>query len=245
MVAEFVIAKKCNDNSLTQSHVLKKVGMTNQISLREQVYHFFWQEMQSGVLAPGTAINLNDVSKKLGISKTPLRDALIQLETEGFVTILPRRGIIVNTLSLKDIKSYYEILGALESSALLSIFDKIKNKHIELMEDLNAEQLEALNNGEYEHYYRLNIAFHDVFLNLSDNEILRNMLMPIKRRLYDFPRRKYKVEWELINIDEHDRLITCIKKGNRNGAASVIKDEHWSFEYHQKYLRKFYSLNNK
>ena len=105
--------------------------MTNQISLREQVYHFFWQEMQNGVLAPGTAINLNEISQKLGISKTPLRDALIQLETEGFVTILPRRGIIVNTLSLNDIKSYYEILGALESSALLSIFNKIKNKHIE------------------------------------------------------------------------------------------------------------------
>ena len=110
--------------------------MTNQISLREQVYHFFWQEMQNGVLAPGTAINLNEISKKLGISKTPLRDALIQLETEGFVTILPRRGIIVNSLPLHDIKSYYEILGALESSALLSIFDKIKNRHIEQMEDL-------------------------------------------------------------------------------------------------------------
>ena len=79
MVSEFVIAKKCNYNSLTQSPVLEKMAMTNQISLREQVYHFFWQEMQSGVLAPGTAINLNDVSKKLGISKTPLRDALIQL----------------------------------------------------------------------------------------------------------------------------------------------------------------------
>jgi DNA-binding GntR family transcriptional regulator len=219
--------------------------MANQISLREQVYHFFWQEMQNGVLAPGTAINLNEISKKLGISKTPLRDALIQLETEGFVTILPRRGIIVNSLPLHEIKSYYEILGALESSALLSIFGKIKNNHIEQMEDLNAEQIEALNHGEYEHYYRLNIAFHDVFLNLSDNDILRKILTPIKRRLYDFPRRKYNIEWELINIDEHDRLITCIKKGNRNGAASVIKDEHWSFDYHQKYLRKFYSLNNK
>ena len=218
--------------------------MANQISLREQVYHFFWQQMQSGVLAPGTAINLNEISKKLGISKTPLRDALIQLETEGFVTILPRRGIIVNALPLHEIKSFYEILGALESSAILTVFDNIKNSHIEQMEDLNAEQIEALNHGEYEHYYRLGIAFHDVFLNISDNDILKKILMPIKRRLYDFPRRDYIKEWELINIDEHDRLMTCIKKGNRLGAASIIKDEHWSFNYHQKYLRKFYSLGN-
>ncbi len=218
--------------------------MSNQISLREQVYHFFWQQMQSGTLAPGAAINMNEISKKLGISKTPLRDALIQLETEGFVTILPRRGIVVNKLPLHEIKSFYEILGALESAALLSVFDKIKNNQIEQMEDLNAEQIKALTNREYEHYYRLNLAFHDVFLNLSDNDILKKILMPIKRRLYDFPRRDYLIEWEMINIDEHNRLITCIKKGNRLGAASIIKDEHWNFDYHQKYLKKFYTLNN-
>lgn len=218
--------------------------MVTQISLREQVYHFFWQQMQNGMLAPGAAINMNEISKKLGISKTPLRDALIQLETEGFVTILPRRGVVLNKLPLHDIKGCYEILGALESSAILSVFDKIKNSHIEQMEDLNFEQIEALENGEYEHYYRLNLAFHDVFLNLSDNDLLKKILGPIKRRLYDFPRRGYIKEWELINIDEHDRLITCIKKGNRLGAASIIKDEHWSFSYHQKYLRRFYSLSN-
>lgn len=217
--------------------------MSDQISLREQVYHFFWQEMQSGILAPGASINLNEVSSKLGISKTPLRDALIQLETEGFVTILPRRGVIVNKLPLHEVKSCYEILGALESSAILSVFDKIRINHIEQMEDLNTEQIEALNNGEYEHYYRLNLALHDVFLNLSDNDLLKKILTPIKRRLYDFPRRDYIKEWEMINIDEHNRLITCIKKGNRIGAASIIKDEHWNFDYHQKYLKKFYTLN--
>jgi DNA-binding GntR family transcriptional regulator len=218
--------------------------MSNQTSLREQVYHFFWQQMQSGMLAPGAAINLNAISKKLAISKTPLRDALIQLETEGFVTILPRRGIIVNKLPLHEVKSYYEILGALESSVILSVFDKIKPNDISQMERINAEYAAALKNEEYERYYKLNLTFHDIFLDLSDNEIIKKILTPIKRRLYDFPRRDYIKEWELINVDEHYRLITCIKKSNRLGAASIIKDEHWSFNYHQKYLRKFYSLNN-
>jgi len=220
------------------------IGMSNQISLREQVYDFFRQQMQSGMLAPGASINLNEISKKLAISKTPLRDALIQLETEGFVTILPRRGVIVNKLPLHEIKSYYEILGALESSAILSVFDRIKQKHISLMERINAEYEETLKNEEYERYYKLNLTFHDIFLDLSDNEIIKKILTPIKRRLYDFPRRDYIKEWELINVDEHFRLITCIKKGNRLGAASIIKDEHWNFEYHQKYLKRFYSLNN-
>lgn len=218
--------------------------MSSQISLREQVYQFFWQQMQKGKLAPGASINLNEISKKLGISKTPLRDALIQLETEGFVTILARRGVIVNKLPLHEIRSYYEILGALESSVILSVFDKISPKHISLMERINAEYEEALENEEYERYYKLNLTFHDMFLDLSDNEIIKKILTPIKRRLYDFPRRDYIKEWELINVDEHYRLITSIKKGNRMGAASIIKDEHWNFEYHQKYLKKFYTLNN-
>ena len=219
--------------------------MSTQISLREQVYDFLRQQMQSGMLAPGASINLNEISKRLAISKTPLRDALIQLETEGFVTILPRRGVIVNKLPLHEIKSYYEILGALESSVILSVFDKIKPKHVMLMERINAEYEEALNCEEYERYYKLNLTFHDIFLDLSDNGIIKKILTPIKRRLYDFPRRDYIKEWELINVDEHYRLITCIKKSNRQGAASIIKDEHWNFEYHQKYLRRFYSLNNK
>jgi DNA-binding GntR family transcriptional regulator len=214
--------------------------MTNQISLRNQVYQFFWQEMQNGMLAPGASINLNEISKKLEISKTPMRDALIQLEAEGFVTILPRRGVIVNKLPLHEIKSYYEILGALESSALLSVFDKIKPRHILQMEQINAEYEVALERGEYDRYYKLNWTFHDIFLDLSDNEVLKKILTPIKRRLYDFPRRDYIKEWELINVDEHHRLITSIKKGNRLGAASIIKDEHWNFDYHRQYLKKFY-----
>lgn len=221
------------------------MNISNQISLREQVYHFFCDAMQNGSLAPGLSINMNEISGKLGISKTPLRDAMIQLETEGFVTILPRRGVFVNELPLNEIKSYYEIIGALESSVLLSVFGKIKSRHIVKMEQLNAEQIEALNNEEYDHYYKLNLAFHNIFLDLSDNRVLHKILTPLKRRLYDFPRRDYIKEWELINIDEHHRLIVCIKKHNPIGAASIIKDEHWSFSCHKKYLRKFYSFNIK
>ena len=56
------------------------------------------------------------------------------------MTILPRRGVVVNVVSLDEVRGYYEILGSLESSALLSVFDKIQNSHTEQMDDLNAEQ---------------------------------------------------------------------------------------------------------
>jgi DNA-binding GntR family transcriptional regulator len=216
--------------------------MSKPSSLREQVYHFISAEMQNGSLTPGSAIDMNAISKKLAVSKTPLRDALIQLESEGFVTIRPRRGIIVNELTLDEIKNFYEILGALESSVLATVFSKIKARHIERMEHLNTLQRQALDSAAGERYYQLNLEFHDIFLDLSANNLIKKTLTSLKRRLYDFPKRDYIRQWELINLDEHDRLVTSIKKGNRAGAVAIIKNEHWSFAIHRRYLKKFYNL---
>ena len=72
-----------------------------------------------------------------------------------------------------------------------TVFDNIKPNYISQMERINAEYEEALANEEYERYYKLNLTFHDIFLDLSDNEIIKKILTPIKRRLYDFPRRDY------------------------------------------------------
>ena len=73
-------------------------------SLKDQVYEFLEGQIHSQDLKPGDTINLEKTSRSLGISRTPLRDALLLLQLEGFVTILPRRGIVVNGLSLAEIR---------------------------------------------------------------------------------------------------------------------------------------------
>ena len=115
--------------------------MLDLTSLREQVYQYLRDEMHNGNLLPGSYINMKEISRQLGISKTPLRDAIIQLECEGFVSILSRRGVLVNKLTLQDIKNSIEIVGALEAVAIVSVFDKFKPTHIEEMERLNAEMI--------------------------------------------------------------------------------------------------------
>ena len=224
-------------------------GILDVRSLREQVYEFLRREMQTGQIVPGSFIKLNSISEHLGISKTPLRDAIIQLECEGFVTILPRRGVVVNKLTLEEIKNALEIVGALESAVIVSVFDQIKAAHLKKMERLNQRmraQLESKGTDQFDQqYYQLNIAFHDVFLDLSQNTFLRRIIMPIKQRLYDFSRPSYILEWELINCDEHDQLIQFVKIGEREKAASLWKNEHWSFSTHEKFIREFYSLGNK
>jgi DNA-binding GntR family transcriptional regulator len=218
--------------------------MLNTKSLREQVYEYLRDEISNRKLLPGATININEISRQLGISKTPLRDAIIQLEIEGFVTILPRRGVKVKKLSLQEIKDSYQIVGALEGTVIIDVFERIGKSHISRLEKLNAKQIKALDRKEYDRYYKLNLDFHSIFLDLSDNKTLKSIVMPAKQRLYDFPRRGYIKEWEVNNLKEHNQFIELIKKKDRLGAAAIIRDAHWSFKVQEKYIRQFYPTAN-
>ncbi|MCK4647160.1 MAG: GntR family transcriptional regulator [Candidatus Aminicenantes bacterium] len=197
--------------------------------------------MGKGEIRPGSSINMEETSKKLGVSKTPLRDALLQLEMENFVSILPRRGVVVNHLTLQDIKESYEIIGALESTALLCAFDKIKKSEIEKLQTLNMEMKEAIKRDKFSLYSAKNLKFHNTFLNLCGNLSLVGIVNNLKRRLYDFPRQEGFVKrWEETSIREHKELVGLIEQGRREEAARFIRDVHWSYEVQEKFIKEFY-----
>jgi DNA-binding GntR family transcriptional regulator len=190
---------------------------------------------------PGSAIDMEETSKKLGVSKTPLRDALLQLEMEDFVTIRPRRMIVVNSLTEKDIRNYYEIIGALESMALLKAFDRLKPSDIEGMQALNDAMREAIAANDFDAYYEKNLDFHNIFLCHCGNDSLIKLVNNMKKRLYDFPRAKgFVKEWEESSILEHQALIDLVRSGRSQAAANHIRDIHWSFKVQEEFVRKYY-----
>ncbi len=216
-------------------------GILNLKSLKEQVYEYLRDQLGRGELLPGSSINMDETSQKLGVSRTPLRDALLQLEMEGFVSILPRRGVIVNHLTLQDIKNYYEIVGALESAALIANFDEIKNTQIQKMHALNAEMKQAIDQNNFNLYYQKNLKFHDVFLNLCENKNLVKIVNTLKKSLYDFPRQEgFVKQWEQTSIHEHQELVRLIEKGKKQQASNYIRDVHWSYRVQEKFLKKYY-----
>ncbi len=216
--------------------------MIQNTTLREKVCNYLREELARGSLVPGAYIDQNAICDSLDISRAPLRDALIQLEAEQFVEILPRRGVLIKKLTLQDIKNSYEIIGALEATVLLSDSKKIRQVDIVKLEEINAQLNKLLENKRFDMYYELNLEFHDVFLGLSDNTLLNHILRPLKQRLYDFPRMKYDQQWELANLMEHQRITESIKAGNLEAAACIIKYEHWSFAHHRENLIKVYRL---
>jgi len=212
-------------------------------SLREQIYTYLRSEIQQGKLEPGASINIDKMSRELGISKTPLKEAMIRLECEGFVTLVPRRGVLVRELSLQELKNYYEIIGYLEAGVVYSVFEQLKKATcLKRLKKSNAEQEKALKKEDYDRYYLLNLEFHDIFLNLSGNQMLQDLVVPLKQRLYDFPRKVYWQEWEALNLDEHRQFIVCVEKGDRLGAAAVIRDQHWGWQKHEPYFIRFYKF---
>ena len=213
-------------------------------SLREKVYRYFCQQMANGNLLPGSYINQNEICEQLNVSRAPLRDALIQLEQERFVQIKPRRGVLINPLTVKEIRNAYAVCGALESAVLVDDFDKISPEHVAEMQAINEALYTSLNKRKFDDYYELNLKFHNVFVALADNDLLHSIMLPIKQRLYDFPRMAYDLEWETINLKEHERIMESIIAGNRQAAASILKYEHWGFAVHRDWLVRIYGLDN-
>lgn len=185
--------------------------------------------MSEGCLLPGATINIGQIAAQLGISKTPLRDALIQLERDGFVTIIPRRGVRVNKLSIEDIREAYEAVGLLESFIIIESIDKITPDHIQRLEELNAKMISDISRDEFKYLYDDNLEFHSIYTDLSNNSLLKKFMSLTKLRMDDFRRRNYIRRWGEKNCHEHTILLGLLKKKDRTGAATYLREVHWSF----------------
>lgn len=217
-------------------------GTLNLKSLKEQVYDYLRQQFQKHKLQPGAVINMEATARKLGVSKTPLRDALIQLEMEGFVTISPRRGIFVNALPLEEIREFYQVIGALESAALQQAFARLGAPGIKKMDQLNRQMQKAIDAEEFDLFYQKNLLFHECFIELCGNKNLERIVGNLKKRLYDFPqKRQWIKEWEQASIGEHQEIVDFLAAGDAQSAALFLRDVHWSFAVQEKFIRKYYA----
>lgn len=210
---------------------LKSALMEGNNLLRRQVYEYLRAELRSGNFKPGMFISINQLTRRLQLSRTPLRDALLQLQTEGFVTFLPQRGVRINKLTQRDIQDLYEILGGLDSRALLSVFDRLEPPHIEAMTRLNEEMLQNIDNEDFNAYWNLNTAFHHTYLDLSLNRPLVNQLIIVRQRLFAFGKKDWSMKMRQMNYDDHVRLIELIEAGDPVAAADFIRDVHCVINY--------------
>ena len=197
--------------------------------LRTQVYEYLREAFRTGDIRPGEFISINQLVKELGMSRTPLRDALLQLQTEGFVTFLPQRGIRINEITDDDLVNIYEMLGALDARVLLSVGERLGSKEVSRMKKINKRMLQVIDNKGFSRYFKLNTDFHNVYLDLSTNRPLLNQVNILRQRLFEF---NYNPEWLEkglpLTYTEHLTMIDLIESGRYPEAADFMRDVHCS-----------------
>lgn len=211
-------------------------------SLREQVYEHLKAELKRGALDTGSFLDLNKLAKDLGVSRTPLRDALIQLEVEEFVTIAPRRGVAVRSLQPKDIQEIYQLVGALEGAALLAVGTAMTAEDIAHLRELDQRSQLAIDAGDKDGFYETNYAFHDFFLNRLGNGRITALVHAKKQQLYDWNRKfeRLHVNWENSGVHEHEEVLRLLEAGAVPEAAAYLRDVHWGFNVQEAFVNQVY-----
>ena len=210
--------------------------------LREQIYDYLKAELKRGSLDTGSFLDLNRLAKDLGVSRTPLRDALIQLEVEEFVTISPRRGVAVRSLALRDIQEIYQLVGALEGAALLAVAPGMTPDDFADLRALDQRALEAIDQGDMHAFHEHNYAFHDCFLNRLGNGRITALVHSKKQQLYDWNRKfeSLHVGWEHSGVHEHEEVIRLLESGAIQEASAYLRDVHWGFNVQEPFVNEVY-----
>jgi len=186
--------------------------------LREKIADRIRGDIIKGIYSPGERLVEPKLAKNLGISRTPIREALRQLESEGFIDIVPRRGAVVKELTIKDIDDLYAIKANLEGLAARQACRNLKVKDLEKLDNINEKFIDlALKTPNVvEEYLKYNVDFHNIFIAASKNmkliEILDGMTKNFQRfktMLVSNPERAEKASAEHAEIIEAFRSRDC------------------------------------
>jgi DNA-binding GntR family transcriptional regulator len=222
------------------SNPQRKAAGNGYRSLKEIVYDYILTALKDGRLRPGDRILQSEICDALEVSRTPVREALLQLEPLGLVSFMPRKRIVVNGLTEDDVKDLFETIAPLEATAARLATPHLTEedfagfeKSLATMQGLIARrQLQALNH-EME-------AFHGIHLARCPNKLMVSTIRLLKRRFYDPPHRlAFVPEWERQMFAEHERLVELFRNRDVEGVVQFMH-VHWSWEHNQQYALKSY-----
>ena len=198
-------------------------------SLRKKLYDYIKMKINSGELKPGDPINQKEIFEELEISRTPYRDCMIQLESEGLVRIIPCRGVVVRELSIDEIMEAQEVGAALEGMAYQLAFYNAREKCIATLEELMKKAEQCFRNST-PIPQDMNMEFHMVVLNQCPNKSIVEQLIKMRERIYDFPQRNLVplLKWEKVFWGEHGQQIKILKTGTAEQLGAFTRDIHWN-----------------
>ncbi|MDO8528131.1 MAG: GntR family transcriptional regulator [Deltaproteobacteria bacterium] len=193
-------------------------------TLRESIADSLRDSIIQGALKPGIKISEPALALKFGISRTPVREAFRQLDSEGFLHILPRRGARVAPISEKDVREFYDVKAVLEGHAAKLAVERLSDKELEKMESLNNQMEKSNQTKDYKKVFQLHNEFHEVFLRASGNEQLHHLIRSLVSKFQRFRillTIAGKIEGSLA---QHREIIRAFRSKNGDDASRLVSD---------------------
>jgi DNA-binding GntR family transcriptional regulator len=206
-------------------------------SIADKVYLLMRQDIASGAFRPGQRIMEKVLAERLGISRTPIREALLRLEIEGVVVCTSRRSYNVRILTVDDVRQIYETLGILEGAAAAAVASRLSEADLRELRNCNKLMGEAAAAADLQAFGELNRRFHDVFLLKLDNSVFRDTCNLVRGPLYTFPVQRHTLaDWLRKSVAEHRTIIKLATAGDPPALGAYFRDVHWSFERNETFI---------
>jgi len=166
----------------------------------------------------------NRLVKELGMSRTPIREALYQLQSEGMVKIIPRKGIFIQEPSLKETRDFYDLRLAIEMHTIKHLAGHLTAEHFAVLDSNMQEQEAAYAAEDYEHWLRLDEKFHRYFLEILGNQLFMDLADTIRQRVYFAPDSFRRKEHYGQSLQDHREFLHQFKTGDIAAAEKTLYD---------------------
>ena len=200
--------------------------LQNHRPLREIVYEQLKIQILTGKIAPGTRMMEVELAEDLGVSRTPVREAIRKLEKEALVVIEPRRGAYVSDVSVKEMVDTLVVREDLEALAASLTAKRITKEELEGLEKKVTDYSEAIASGDMEQIIRADESFHHKIVALSGNKALIQLFSSVQELSLRFRYLYYEDFTRYENMPvEHKEILEAIKIGDGD-AARIVSDNH-------------------
>lgn len=196
-------------------------GMRISDTLREKIE----EQIATGVYAPGSSLDEATLVEQYGVSRTPIREALIQLAAEGLIEIRPRRGAVVTNISPTRLIEMFEVMAELEAMCGRLAARRMTAQERKNLTDAHNACEEARANQDSDQYFYCNEHFHATIYAGSHNSFLKEQANQLHRRLRPYRRLQLRVRDRMsVSYKEHHAIVSAITSGNAEAAATALRE---------------------
>lgn len=204
--------------------LMKKLIIKKDKTIRQKVYHHIREEILRGAIAPKERLIEAKIAEEIGTSRTPVREALHNLELEKLVVSIPRVGYVVRGMDMEEVEQLCEIRGAIEGLAIAWATAKQREKLVQALKRNIANQKKQIAKGNLNGYVEVDAQFHDVIARLAGSERLLELTQTLRRHMLRYRIQCiYMTETAERSMHGHERIVDAIEKGDTSEIAAAVK----------------------